>query len=362
MELFCLVLRSIIRFTGSWFSAFIRSRNELALEIIALRSQLAAYQLDQEKGIIAKPRCTPGFRLTWILLINVFAGWKEALLIVKPETVIRWHNAGFRLFWRHKSRRKNGRPVVSAEMRSLIRKINEDNPLWSPERIHDQLLNLGYSPPSPNTIRKYLPKPTRDTSKSTQTWNTFLANHMDSTWSMDFAVIPTLTFRLIYVFIIVSHERREIVHFGVTQHPSMLWVVNQFRGATMDGIHPKYIIRDNDSIYGGGVPAFLRNCNIEEIRTAYHCPWQNPFAERVIGILRRELLDHVIPLNERHLHQLLKDYIDKYYHPIRTHSSLNHRPPFVDPSVVKPKLSPDVMLESEPILGGLYHSYRAKAA
>jgi hypothetical protein len=179
---------------------------------------------------------------------------------------------------------------------------------------------------------------------------------------MDFAVVPTLTFRWLYVFIIVSHERREIVHFGVTQHPTMHWVINQLRAATMDGVQPKYIIRDNDRIYGGGVPAFLSNCHIEEVRTAYHCPWQNPFAERTIGILRRELLDHIIPLNERHLHRLLKEYIGEYYHPVRTHSSLAHRPPLVDPSLMKPQLSPDAMLESEPILGGLYYSYRAKAA
>lgn len=130
----------------------------------------------------------------------------------------------------------------------------------------------------------------------------------------------------------------------------------------MDGIQPKYLIRDNDSIYGGSVPTFLRNCNIEEVRTAYHSPWQNPFAERVIGILRRELLDHIIPLNECHLHRLLREYIDKYYHPVRTHSSLDHKPPLYDVSVKKSQLSPDDPLESEPILGGLYHSYRAKAA
>lgn len=352
----------MIQYAAWWIESICSSKQNLALENIALRTQLALYQEKQQKGIIFKPRCTPAFRLIWVFLMKTFGGWQDALCIMKPETVVRWHKQGFKLFWRHKSRRKNGRPAVSAEMRRLIRKISADNPLWSPERIHDQLVDLGYNPPSPNTIRKYLPKPTRDMSKSTQTWKTFLANHMDSTWSMDFAVVPTLTFRRLYVLIIVSHERRKIIHFGVTQHPTMLWVIQQLREATAFGVQPKYIIRDNDRIYGSGVPTFLRNCGIEEVRIAYHCPWQNPFAERIIGILRRELLDHIIPLNEQHLHRLLKEYIEKYYHPVRTHSSLDHRPPIADLSVNKSQLTPDIVLESEPILGGLYQSYRSKAA
>lgn len=247
-------------------------------------------------------------------------------------------------------------------MRTLIRKINADNPLWSPERIYDQLIDLGFGPPSPNTIRKYLPKPTRDTSKQVQTWKTFLSNHMASTWSMDFAVVPTLTFRRLYVFIVICHERRRIIHFGITQHPTMLWVIQQLREATAFGIQPKYIIRDNYSIYGGGVSGFLKNCGIEEIRTAYHSPWQNPYCERVIGILRRELLDHIIPLNAWHLHILLKEYIDKYYHPVRTHGSLGHKPPIIVSPVDKQRLLPSDPLESELILDGLYHNYHAKAA
>lgn len=355
-------MMELLKYTFCFHRDCLKSRHQLALENLAIRTQLALYQEKRAKGLISRPRCTPAFRLTWILLMSVYAGWKEALLIVKPETVIRWHDAGYRLYWRHKSRRKNGRPVVSIEMRRLIKMINVDNPLWSPERIHDQLVNLGFNPPSPNTIRKYLPKPIRDTSKSAQTWKTFLANHMDATWSMDFAIVPTLTFRMVYVFIIVSHKRREIVHFGVTQHPTMLWIIQQLREATAFGVRPRHLIRDNDRVYGSSVPTFLLNCGIEEVRTAYHCPWQNPYCERVIGILRRELSDHIIPLNERHLHKLLKEYLDRYYHPVRTHSSLHNRPPLYDVSVKKSQLSPDDLLESEPILGGLYHSYRAKAA
>jgi transposase InsO family protein len=179
---------------------------------------------------------------------------------------------------------------------------------------------------------------------------------------MDFFVVPTLTFRLLYVFVVVSHKRRKIIHFGVTRHPTMFLVIQQLREATGFGVQPKYIIRDNDNIYGCGIPTFLRNCGIEEVKTAYHCPWQNPYCERVVGILRRELLDHIIPLNERYLHRLLKEYVDKYYHPVRTHSSLDHRPQIVDLTVEKPQLSPDSLLKPEPILGGLYHNYQTKAA
>ncbi|MCL5103120.1 MAG: integrase core domain-containing protein [Armatimonadetes bacterium] len=269
---------------------------------------------------------------------------------------------GFRLFWRYKSRSKGARPAVSAEMRRLIRKIHADNPFWSPERIHDQLVDLGFNPPAPNTIRKYLPRPTRDKSNPFQTWKAFISNHMDVTWAMDLFVVPALTFRLLYVFIVISHERREIILFGITQHPTMLWVIQQLREVTGFGVQPKYLIRDNDRIYGSGMPAFLRSSGIEEVRTAYHSPWQNPYCERITGTLRRELLDHIIPLNELHLYRLLKEYVKSYYHPVRTHSSLDHRPPLSDPSSGKPQLSPDAVLESKPILSGLYHNYRAKAA
>lgn len=356
------LVKQVFPYIACWLLSLLRPKHELAAEIVALRSQLALYQLQQEKGIITKPRRTPSFRLIWILLSQVFSGWKDVLCIVKPETVIRWHRAGFRMYWRYKSRPKNGRPAVTVEMRRLIRKIHADNPLWSPERIYDQLVELGFDPPSPNTIRKYLLKPTRGRGESSQSWKTFIDNHMEVTWAMDFFTVPTLTFRTLYVFIIVSHERRKIIHFGVTQHPTMLWVIQQLREATGFGIQPRYVIRDNDRIYGSGVPAFLKNSGIREIRTAFKSPWQNPYAERIVGTLRKELLDHIIPLNERHLHKLISEYVSSYYHTVRTHSSLDHKPPTLNHTKEKQRLSPNVVLKSEPILGGLYHNYKTKAA
>jgi transposase InsO family protein len=355
-------IHQCLNYCASWVAAVFQSKQDLATEVVALRSQLALYQQMVAKQNLPKPRSTPAFRGLWVLLSKYWPKWQDAICLVKPETVMRWHRAGFRIFWRYKSRRKVGRPTVSTEMRRLIRKIAAENPLWSPERIHDQLVSLGYDPPSPNTIRKYLPKPTRDMSKSSQTWKTFIENHMDVTWAMDFLVVPTLSFRLLYVFVVISHDRRRVVHFGVTRHPTMDWVVQQLRKTTGYGVQPKHLIRDNDSIYGSDVKMFLRNSAIKDIRTAFRSPWQNGICERMVGILRRELLDHVIPLNERHLHRLLSEYIDKYYHPVRTHSSLDHKPPDADPSEAKQQLSPDADIEAEPILGGLYTNYRARAA
>ena len=284
-------------------------------------------------------------------------------MIVKPETVIRWHRTAFCYYWARKSKPR-GRPLVSRSTIAIIKRIHRENHLWSAERIHDQMISLEIVDiPCPNTIAKYIPilrKPPSE--KAQQSWKTFISNHMHDTWSMDFLTTPTLMFRVLHVFVIVNHARRQVVHIGVTQHPTASWVVRQLREAMPFGEQPKYLIRDNDSIYGKDVVSFLDATGVQEVRTAYRSPWQNPFVERLIGILRRELLDHIVPLNERHLERLLKEFAEDYYHPIRTHSSLNREPPLIDPSAGKPRLTLDAELDSEPILGGLYHSYHAKAA
>jgi len=185
---------------------------------------------------------------------------------------------------------------------------------------------------------------------------------MDGTWAIDFLTVPAITFWVLYVFVIINHARRQVVHIGVTRHPTASWVVRQLREAMPFCEQPKYLIRDNDSIYGREVVDFVEAAGVHEVRTAYRSPWQNPFVERLNGVLRREILDHIIPLNEYHLERLLREFVRDYYHPIRTHSSLNHEPPIVDLSVEKPRLMLDAELYSEPILGGLYHGYKAKAA
>ncbi len=195
--------------------------------------------------------------------------------------------------------------------------------------------------------------------RKSQTWLTFLRNHATKSWAMDFFTVPTISFRMLYVLVIVKHSTREFVHWAVTDSPSMEWTIQQLREATPFGLQPKYLYRDNDGIYGDGVPDFLKSCGIREVRIAYRSPWQNPIVERVIGTLRREVLDHVIVFGERHLRSLLKEFIEVYYHTERPHHSLEGNTPV--PTVV-PEEPPDPdKLVSIPILGGLHHKYRVAA-
>ena len=297
------------------------------LEILALRSQLALVQKEIHAGKIPKPRFKPAFRCLWVLLAKFFPAWQNALMLVKPETVIRWHKTAFKCFWRIKSR-KTGRPPVSPQTIALIKRIHQENPLLSPEKIYEQLINLGVTDtPAPNTIAKYLPTVRKPpTERKKQSWQTFLKNHRPGIWAMDFLVVPTLCFRILYVLIIVSHDRRKIEHFAVTANPSSAWVVQQIREATPFGQIPQYLIHDNDRIFTAGcLQRFLENTNIKVKRTGYHAPWQNGICERTVGILRQELLNHIIPLNEKHLHKLLREYIHGYYNPARTHQGINRQ-------------------------------------
>jgi putative transposase len=263
---------------------------------------------------------TPAFRLLWVLLSRVWGGWKSAADLMKPKTVLQWHAVAFLQWWRWKSRRKGGRPTISPETRALIRRLSRENVLWSAETIHGHLVLLGLDPPCPDTIRKYMVKPKGGGEKS-QSWLTFLHNHMQVSWAMDFFTVPTLRFQILYVFVVLSHSRRQVVHLGVTAHPTMAWVIQQLREAMPFGQH--YLFRDNDGIYGEVVSRFLVGTGIEEIKTAYRSPWQNPFVERYGGTLRRELLDHVIILSEEHLKGLLKEFIEEYYHRARPHQGLD---------------------------------------
>ena len=236
--------------------------------------------------------------------------------------------------------------------------------MLSAEKIHEKLVNLGIADaPAPNTIAKYIYKSPRSTSeKRIQSWKTFLHNHKKGIWAMDFFVVPTLYFKILYVLVIISHDRRKIEHFAVTSNPSSAWVAQQIREATPYGLTPQYLIHDNDTIFTSAYfQQFLNNINIKSRRTGYQCPWQNGICERVVGILRRELLDHVIPLSAMHLESLLSEYINKYYNPARTHQGIECQTPV--PSKEWP-VSPAVetVLVSKLILGGLYHNYKKLAA
>ena len=271
-----------------FISVFFRSRTSLAARLLAAESQLGMCKRRIKQKQHPKPRFTAGFRLLWVVLSKFWAPWQAAAQLMQPATVKAWHTRAFRLYWRWKSRRKPGRPAITREMQELIRKLSRENPLWGAEVIRLTLRNLQYDPPCEDTIRKYMVKSENPRGKST-TWLPFLRNHMDVSWAIDFFTVTTIRFATLYVFIVLDHRRRTVVHWAITPSPSMRWVIQHLREAMPDGQQPRFLFRDNDSIYGHGVSEFLDSCDIDEVRTAYRSPWQNPFVERFGGTLRREV-------------------------------------------------------------------------
>ena len=324
-------------------------RAALHTEILALRQQVAVLKRKRPRPSLRKAD-----RVFWVILSCLWPGWRHALVIVRPETVIGWHRKGFRLFWIWKSRRrKPGRPPVSREIRHLVRRMSQENTRWGAPRIHGELLKLGFSI-SQAAVSKYM---VRYPSPPSQSWWTFLTNHADCLASIDFFVVPTATFHLLFGFIVLHHERRQIVHFGVTANPTMAWVAQQIREAFPWGTAPRYPIRDRDGAYGQSFRSTVTAMGVEEVVTAPRSPWQNPYVERLIGSVRRECLDHSIILNERHLRRILGSYLD-YYHGSRTHLSLGKDTP--DGRPVQPAGSGTVV--SLPKVGGLHHRYERLAA
>ncbi len=235
-------------------------------------------------------------------------------------------------------------------MQQLIRRLSGESPLWGPDRIRDLLLLLGYEAPCAETIRKYMVKPRRPRPETTN-WLPFLRNHLDCSWAIGFFTVTTLRFRVLYVFLVSDHARREVLHLAVTPNPTMEWAIQQLREATPFGTQPSYLFRDNDGIYGHGVRVFPISCGILEVRTAYQSPRQNPFIERFLGTLRRELLHHVIVLSQSHLERLLREFIQDYYHIARPHQGLAGETP-------RPQAPPgEGELISVPVVGGLHHRY-----
>jgi transposase InsO family protein len=323
------------------------SRSQLVLENLALRQQLA---------VLSRQRPRPSLhrrdRFFWIGLSKLYSGWQSALVLVQPDTVVRWHRQGFRLWWRWKSSVKRaGRPPLDKEVRDLIGRMSRENPSWGAPRIQAELRLLGHEI-AEATVAKYMARP-RQRKPPSQTWRTFLTNHTGTLASMDFFVVPTLTFRLLYVFIILSHQRRHVVHIGITTRPTAVWVSQQLREAFPFETTPRYLIRDRDGIYGDEVQRCLAALHIEEVVTAPRSPWQNPYCERLIGSIRRACLNHVIILNERHLRRILTDYLS-YYHKARPHMGLGHNAP--EPRAMEPLERGRIV--AEPMVGGLHHRYR----
>jgi putative transposase len=325
-----------------------RSRAALHLEILALRHQLKVLERSRPRRL----RLRRSDRLLWVWISRRWREWRTSLVIVKPETVIAWHRRGVRLFWTWKSQCRFGRPTVPAEVRRLIRTMSEANGLWGAPRIHGELLKLGLHV-SQATVAKYMVRRPRSPS---QTCRAFLANHVTQIAAADFFVVPTATCRLLFVLVILAHERRRVVHVAVTEHPTAAWTAQQLRDAFPWDHAPRYLIRDRDHAFDGWAHT-AKVMGITEVPTTPRSPWQNAYAERFIGSARRECLDHVIVFNATGLHRLMKRYCD-YYEQSRTHLSLNKDAPMPRP-IAAPGEGRVVAI---PQVGGLHHRYERRAA
>jgi len=342
-------MQTIIMILVAFVRNFVLSRATLQLENIALRQQVAVLKRETPRS-----RLRPLDRVFWVFLCRRWPRWKDAPVIVKPETVIGWHRQGFRLFWKWKScHGKPPHPRTSKEIRELIQRMSCDNPLWGAPRIHGELLMLGIDV-SQGTVTRYM---VRHPKLPSQTWRAFLDNHVGCLASIDFFVVPTARFAVLFVFIVLRHERRRIAYFGVTAHPSAGWVEQQIREAFPWETAPRYLIRDRDGAYGHSFRSTVMAIGVEEVVTAPRSPWQNPYVERLIGSVRRECLDHVIVLNERHLRRILVSYLD-YYHRSRTHLSLDKDTP--EGRSVQPGGTAKIV--AFPQVGGLHHRYERRAA
>ena len=322
---------------------------ELALENLALRQQLGVM-----KRQCPRPRRRATDRWFCVWLLRTWPNWRKALLLVRPETVIGWHRRGFRLFWTWISRRRrSGRPGMSRELRDLVCKMAAANPLWGAPRIHGELLKLGIEV-SERTLSRLMPKRRKPPSQS---WRAFLANHVKELISIDFFTVPTATFRVLFVLVVLAHHRRRVLHFNVTEHPTALWTGQQIIETFPEDTAPRYLLRDRDKIYGEEFRQRIRSLGVEEVLSAPASPWQRAYVERLIGSIRRDCLDCVIILGERHLRAILKSYLD-YYHRSRTHLALGKDAP--EPRMVQP---PELGgLVELPEVGGLHHRYERRAA
>jgi putative transposase len=324
------------------------SRAALQLEILALRHQLDVLQRTRPQRV----RLANSDRWLWVILSRIWAGWRTTLVIVKPETVIAWHRRGFRLWWTWKSRRRLGRPTVPADIRTLIRTMAEANPRWGAPRLHGELLKLGIDV-CQATVAKYM-GPRRQ--PPSQTWRTFLTNHIGQIVAADFFVVPTVTYRLVFVLVLLAHDRRCIRHVAVTAHPTAAWTAQQLRNAFPWDEAPRFLIHDRDHAFDT-LWATAKAMGIEEVLTAPRSPWQNAFVERFVGSARRECFDHVIVLNEAGMRTLMTRY-GSYYENTRTHLALGKDAPI--PRPVMPPGAGDIVAISQ--VGGLHHRYERRAA
>lgn len=327
-----------VRMLGDCF----KSRQRLEAEILVLRHQLNVLQQRAPRRV----HLHWASRALFIWLYRCCPRILDAITIVRPETVVRWHRMGFAAYWRWKSRSPGGRPRIGKEVRDLIRRMSFENPLWGAPRIHGELLRLGFDV-AQSTVSIYM-VPRRD--RPSQTWKTFLRNHAEGIASIDLFVVPTISFEQLYAFLILSHRRRRLLWTAVTRNPTAEWLARQITEAFPWDSAPKYLIRDNDRAFAGVFKARVRAMGIRDRPTSVRAPWQNGYVERLIGSVRRECTDHLIVFSEEHLRQILAKY-STYYNEVRVHISLGKDAPCTRPI----ERFGDIV--AHPILGGLHHRY-----
>jgi putative transposase len=306
---------------------------------------------------VTRPAITRTDRALLVLLAGRVRAWRQALLIVRPDTLLRWHRAGFRALWRRKSRPGPGRPPLPAETVALIRRMADVNPLWGAERIRGELRKLGLRV-AKRTIQAYL-RGSRDTRPRGQTWATFLRDHAAGIWACDFLPVTDVLFRPLFAFFIIELSTRRVVHVGATRHPTDAWVAQQLREATPFDQRPRYLIRDNDGKFGARFAEVAESSGIAVVRTPIRAPRANAIAERFLRSVRQECLDHLLPLGEAHLRRALREYV-AYFNRSRPHQGRRQRVPVpIGPPVQGRRDVGDVI--PSPVLGGLHHAYRRAA-
>jgi transposase InsO family protein len=332
------VLRALTRFVADLF----KSRCRLEAENLLLRHQL----------IIALRRAPPRFRLhgsdraLLVWMTRLWPGLLDAVQVVQPETILRWHRAGFKMFWRCKSRNRAGRPRIDRALRDLIQQMSRENPLWGASRIHGELLMLGFEV-AQSTVSKYMARPSKPPSQS---WKSFLRNHAEAIAAIDMCVVPTLTFERLFAFLVLGHGRRQLLWFEVTRHPTAEWLARQITEAFPWTSAPAYLVRDNDRAFGHVFTSRIRAMSIRDRPISPGSPWQNGIAERFVGTLRRECLDQMLIFGETHLRQVLSAYA-AYYNQARTHLALHKDAPLQRP------IQRFGRIATIPVLAGLHHQY-----
>jgi transposase InsO family protein len=333
---------ALLQLIGVFGANLFKPRRQLAVENLFFRRQLNIAL----RHAPHRPRLRGSDRALMVWLTWLWPGLIGLSRVVQPDTILRWHRAGFRGYWRWKSRRRPGRPRVSRELRELIRQMSQDNPPWGAPRIHGELLKLGFEI-AESTVSKYM---TRRRGPPSQTWRTFLRNHADAIAAINLCVVPTVTFEYLFAFLVVGHGRRRLLWFAVTQHPTAEWLAQQIVEMFSWASAPAYLIRDNDGAYGHVFKARVRAIGIRDRSISPRSPWQNPYVERLIGTLRRECLDHVLIFGERHLHRILAAY-SSYYNETRSHLGLSK-----DASISRAVQRSGIIVTA-PILSGLHHCY-----